>query len=75
MGRTKRTRLSGLSVSLLAGEVAEFLHLPPGPGQQLTKALTPFKVIYYFSLAEITKIFGILSISQILEISYILGIS
>ena len=44
LGRAKRTRLSGLSASLLAGEAAEFLHLPPGPGQQLAKALKHFDV-------------------------------
>ena len=52
LGKTKRTRLSGLSASLLVGEAAEFLHLPLGPGHQLTKELKAFEVIYYYSEAS-----------------------
>ena len=52
LGRTKRTRLSGLSLSLLAGEAAKFLNLPLGPEEQLTKALKPFEVICYYSVAS-----------------------
>ena len=63
--RTNRTKLLGLSASLLAGGVAKFLQPLPGPGQQLTKiskhelqylsAVHPFKldgVQFQFDLTE-----------------------
>ena len=39
-------------MSLLASEAADFLPLRPGPGQQLTKAIKAFEIIYHYSVAS-----------------------
>ena len=45
--RTNRTMMLGLSASLLAGEVARFLQLLPGPGQPSKQSIKDFSLILY----------------------------
>ena len=55
--KPNRTKLLGLSASLLAGRVAKFLQPLPGPGQQLTK-ISKHK-LQYLSAAHPFKLDGV----------------